>query len=64
MSEIPRESVLRAVLPILSEAFAGAADPRSTRFVNNRPARGLFGTLDAPRQITRQALERAEAAAA
>lgn len=47
MSEIPRETVLRAVLPILSEAFAGPADPRSTHFVNNAPDCGLFGTLDA-----------------
>jgi hypothetical protein len=47
MSEIPRETVLRAVLPILSEAFAGPADPRSTHFVNNEPDCGLFGTLDA-----------------
>jgi len=47
MSEIPRETVLRAVLPILSEAFAGPADPRSTHFVNNQPDCGLFGTLDA-----------------
>ncbi|HYR11521.1 MAG TPA: DinB family protein [Longimicrobium sp.] len=47
MSEIPRETVLRAVLPILSEAFAGPADPRSTHFVNNLPDCGLFGTLDA-----------------
>jgi hypothetical protein len=47
MSEIPRETVLRAVLPILSEAFAGPADPRSTHFVNNVPDCGLFGTLDA-----------------
>jgi MoxR-like ATPase len=46
MSEIPREAVLRAVLPILSEAFAGPADPRSTHFVNNQPDCGLFGTLD------------------
>ncbi len=47
MSEIPRETVLRAVLPILSEAFAGPADPRSTHFVNNLPDCGLLGTLDA-----------------
>ncbi|HEV3050649.1 MAG TPA: hypothetical protein VGX50_10085 [Longimicrobium sp.] len=47
MSEIPRETVLRAVLPILSEAFAGPADPRSTHFVNNEPDCGLFGTLEA-----------------
>ncbi|HEU4885854.1 MAG TPA: DinB family protein [Longimicrobium sp.] len=47
MSEIPRETVLRSVLPILSEAFAGPADPRSTHFVNNLPDCGLFGTLDA-----------------
>lgn len=47
MSEIPREAVLRAVLPILSEAFAGPADPRSTHFVNNAPDCGLFGTLAA-----------------
>lgn len=47
MPEIPRETVLRAVLPILSEAFAGPADPRSTHFVNNEPDCGLFGTLDA-----------------
>lgn len=47
MSEIPRETVLQAVLPILSEAFAGPADPRSTHFVNNVPDCGLFGTLDA-----------------
>jgi MoxR-like ATPase len=47
MSEIPRETVLRAVLPVLSEAFAGPADPRSTHFVNNLPDCGLFGTLDA-----------------
>ena len=47
MSEIPRETVLRAVLPILSEAFAGPADPRSTHFANNEPDCGLFGTLDA-----------------
>ncbi len=47
MSQIPRETVLRAVLPILSEAFAGPADPRSTHFVNNEPDCGLFGTLDA-----------------
>lgn len=47
MSEIPRETVLRAVLPILSEAFAGPADPRSTHFVNNLPDCGVFGTLDA-----------------
>ena len=47
MSEIPRETVLRAVLPILSEAFAGPADPRSTHFVDNEPDCGLFGTLDA-----------------
>jgi hypothetical protein len=46
MSEIPREAVLRAVLPILSEAFAGPADPRSTHFVNNLPDCGVFGTLD------------------
>jgi hypothetical protein len=46
MSEIPRETVLRAVLPILSEAFAGPADPRSTHFANNEPDCGLFGTLD------------------
>lgn len=46
MSEIPRETVLRAVLPILSEAFAGPADPRSTHFVNNQPDCGLFGTLE------------------
>ncbi|HEX5872288.1 MAG TPA: DinB family protein [Longimicrobium sp.] len=46
MSEIPRETVLRAVLPILSEAFAGPADPRSTHFVNNQPDCGLLGTLD------------------
>jgi MoxR-like ATPase len=46
MSEIPRETVLRAVLPVLSEAFAGPADPRSTHFVNNLPDCGLFGTLD------------------
>src|SRR4028119_852123 len=45
MSEIPREAVLRAVLPILSEAFAGPADPRSTHFANNEPDCGLFGTL-------------------
>ncbi|MBW3571549.1 MAG: DinB family protein [Gemmatimonadetes bacterium] len=47
MSEIPREAVLRAVLPILSEAFAGPADPRSTHFVDNQADCGLFGTLDA-----------------
>jgi hypothetical protein len=47
MSEIPRETVLRAVLPILSEAFAGPADPRSTHFVNNEPDCGVFGTLGA-----------------
>jgi hypothetical protein len=47
MSEIPRETVLRTVLPILSEAFAGPADPRSTHFVNNEPDCGLFGTLEA-----------------
>lgn len=47
MSQIPRETVLRAVLPILSEAFAGPADPRSTHFVNNEPGCGVFGTLDA-----------------
>jgi hypothetical protein len=47
MSQIPRETVLRAVLPILSEAFAGPADPRSTHFVNNQPDCGVFGTLDA-----------------
>lgn len=47
MSQIPRETVLRAVLPLLSEAFAGPADPRSTNFVNNEPDCGVFGTLDA-----------------
>ena len=47
MSEIPRETVLRAVLPVLAEAFAGPADPRSTHFLDNRPDVGLFGTLDA-----------------
>ena len=43
MSEIPRETVLRAVPPTLSEAFAGPADPDSTHFANNAPD----GTLDA-----------------
>ena len=65
MPEIPREAVLQAVLPILSEAFAGLADPRSTQFVNNAPDCGLFGTLDAraPRQSARHALGRVEVAA-
>jgi hypothetical protein len=40
MSEIPRETVLRAVLPILSEAFSGPADPRSTRFVDHQSVAG------------------------
>lgn len=47
MSDLSRETVLRAVLPVLSEAFAGAADPARTHFVNNAPDCGVFGTLDA-----------------
>ena len=47
MSEIPRETVLQTVLPILSEAFGEPADPRSTHFANSEPDCGLFGTLDA-----------------
>ncbi|HEX2207065.1 MAG TPA: hypothetical protein VHG93_05245 [Longimicrobium sp.] len=64
MPEIPREAVLQAVLPIVSEAFAGPADPRST-LVNNAPDRGLFGTPDAraPRRSARHALARAEVVA-
>jgi hypothetical protein len=46
MPETPRQTVLRAVLPILSEALAGPADPRSTHVVDNVPDRGVFGTLD------------------
>ena len=58
MSEIPRETVLRAVLPILSEAFAGPADPRGAHFAN-----GDY-PLGALRQIARWARVRAEATAA
>ena len=46
MPDLSREAVLRAVMPILAEAFAGPADPRSTNFVNNEPDCGVFGTLD------------------
>jgi DinB superfamily len=46
MADLSREAVLRAVMPILAEAFAGPADPRSTHFVNNEPDCGVFGTLD------------------
>lgn len=54
MSKIPRETVLRTMLPILSEAFAGPANPRSTHFANNEPGCGPFGTLDA---VTAEAAE-------
>jgi hypothetical protein len=46
MPDLSREAVLRAVMPILAEAYAGPADPRSTHFVNNEPDSGVFGTLD------------------
>jgi hypothetical protein len=46
MPDLSRQAVLRAVMPILAEAFAGPADPRSTHFVNNEPDCGVFGTLD------------------
>jgi hypothetical protein len=46
MPDLSRDAVLRAVMPILAEAFAGPADPRSTNFVNNEPDCGVFGTLD------------------
>lgn len=46
MPDLSRQALLRAVMPILAEAFAGPADPRSTQFVNNEPDCGVFGTLD------------------
>jgi hypothetical protein len=46
MPDLSREAVLRAVMPILAEAYAGPADPRSTHFLNNEPDCGVFGTLD------------------
>jgi hypothetical protein len=46
MADLSREAVLRAVMPILAEAFAGPADPNSTQFLNNEPDCGVFGTLD------------------
>jgi hypothetical protein len=46
MPDLSRQAVLRAVMPILAEAYAGPADPRSTQFVNNEPDCGVFGTLD------------------
>ena len=46
MPDLSREAVLRAVMPVLAEAYAGPADPRSTNFVNNEPDCGVFGTLD------------------
>ncbi|HEX6039163.1 DinB family protein [Longimicrobium sp.] len=46
MPDLSRQVVLRAVMPILAEAYAGPADPRSTNFVNNAPDCGVFGTLD------------------
>ncbi len=46
MPDLSREAVLRAVMPILAEAYAGPADPRSTNFLNNEPDCGVFGTLD------------------
>lgn len=46
MADLSRQAVLRAVMPILAEAYAGPADPRSTNFVNNEPDCGVFGTLD------------------
>jgi hypothetical protein len=46
MPDLSREAVLRAVMPILAEAYAGPANPRSTHFLNNEPDCGVFGTLD------------------
>ena len=38
MPDLSREAVLRAVMPILAEAFAGPADPRSTWLPDNGAA--------------------------
>lgn len=46
MPDLSREAVLRAVMPILAEAYAGPPDPRRTHFLNNEPDCGVFGTLD------------------
>jgi hypothetical protein len=46
MPDLSREAVLRAVMPILAEAYAGPANPASTHFLNNEPDCGVFGTLD------------------
>lgn len=46
MADLSRQALLRAVMPVLAEAYAGPADPRSTHFVNNAPDCGVFGTLD------------------
>ena len=43
MDEITTESGV--VLELLSEAFEGPRDPRSTWFVSNAPDSGIFGTL-------------------
>jgi hypothetical protein len=46
MPDLSRQAVLRTVMPILAEAFAGPADPRRTLFVSTEPDSGVFGTLD------------------
>jgi hypothetical protein len=45
MSTIPATVVIQALIDLLTEAYAGPPDPRSTWFIDNEPNAGLIGLL-------------------
>jgi hypothetical protein len=45
MTTLPINVVLNSVIELLTEAYAGPPDPRTTWFIDNEPDSGLFGML-------------------
>jgi len=45
MSTLATATLIQSIVNLLTEAYAGPPDPRSTWFIDNEPDSGLLGTL-------------------